>query len=116
VDYSQVGPGDFSPDTIVGSGTTFSAPAMIENNGRDIAVQGSGNALDIYWAPNNSDAWDPGTVAGPGTTYSEPAMVLNGDGVDMTAVGPDGSLYDYWAENGWATWSVGTVAPPGSVN
>jgi hypothetical protein len=83
--------------------------------GVDIAVQGNGNALDIYWAPNGSTTYDTGTVAGPGTTYSAPAMVLNGDGVDMTVAGPGGSLYDYFAVNGSATWSAGQVAPPGSV-
>jgi hypothetical protein len=90
---------------------------MIQNDGVDIAVQGNGNALDIYWAANGSDAWDTGTVAGSGTTYSAPAMVLNGDanGVHMTAAGPGGSLYDYYALNGSATWSAGTVAPAGSV-
>jgi hypothetical protein len=77
VAYSQVGPGDFSPDTVVGSGTTFSAPAILQNDGVDIAIQGSGNALDIYWSPNGTGTWDGGNVAASGTTYSAPVPAID---------------------------------------
>jgi len=89
---------------------------ILNGGGVDIAVQGSGNALDNYWVPDGTDPGHLEIVASSGSAFSAPAMVLNGSGVDMTAAGPNGSLYDYyWSQNPSTNWSAGMVAPPGSV-
>ncbi|MGD0247093.1 MAG: hypothetical protein ABSB59_43140 [Streptosporangiaceae bacterium] len=88
---------------------------ILNGNAVEIAVQGNGNALDTYWAPNGSDKWVTGTAADPDTTYSAPAMVPSGSGVDITAAGPGGSLYDYWSADGTGRWYNALVAPAGSV-
>jgi hypothetical protein len=89
---------------------------ILNGGGVDIAVQGSGNALDNYWVPDDTYPGHLEVVASSGSAFSAPAMVLNGSGVDMTAAGPNGSLYDYyWSQNPGTSWSAGMVAPAGSV-
>jgi hypothetical protein len=76
----------------------------------NIAVQGPGNSLLLYWQVNGASGWNTETVAGADTTFSAPSMNADGDDVNIAVQGPGNSLLFYWQVNGSSTWNSETVA------
>jgi len=115
--YSAIdGTSTWNPETVVGPGTTYSAPSMILNGSDlDVAVKGPDNTLVYYWAPIGDAQWTPVSVGLSGTTFSAPSMNLNGNEVNFTAMGSDNSLWFYWALDNSSVVHQELVAAGGSL-
>jgi len=113
--YYHATPGSkWASDTVAGSGTTYSAPAIaVRPTGEaDVVAMGPNNSLKYYHALPGKP-WSVNTIAGSGTTYSAPAIVVRSTGeADVVAQGPSQSLMYYNAMPG-KPWSSETI--PGSV-
>jgi hypothetical protein len=104
----------WSPTTLGGPNTAYSAPAVaVRSSGEiDVAVMGPDNSLSYYLLLPGSSTWLSTQVAGPLSTYSAPAMVVRSTGeADIAVQGPDNSLSYYVAWPGTA-WFSGTIAGP----
>jgi hypothetical protein len=63
---------------VAGSGTTYSTPVIIANNGSsNIVAEGPLNQLMFYWNINKSSQWTPESVPGAYLTNT-PAITTNG--------------------------------------
>ncbi len=106
-------------DTIAGSATTFSAPAIAVRAANpageaDVVAMGPNNSLMYYYATPGS-SWSSNTIAGPGTTFSAPSIAVRSTGeADVVAMGPNNSLMYYHATPG-SPWSSSTIAGPGTT-
>ena len=56
--WANDGSPTWKPETVAGSGTTYSAPSMIlDGSTINIAAMGKGNSLDFYWATIGTGTW-----------------------------------------------------------
>ena len=59
------GTGVWTPETIAGAGSAFSAPSMIlAGSDVDVAVEGPDESLVYYWAYTGGDQWTSVDIAG----------------------------------------------------
>jgi hypothetical protein len=100
------------PTQVAGPGTTFSAPAMIQDGSSTIiTAQGPSNSLDFYYVQNGTQNWAGYQVAGTiNEVSSAPSMLLNGSTIQVAAQGPGGSLNFFYVQNGSQTWYGQQVA------
>ncbi len=115
--WNIAGTAKWSEHAIAGQGTTFSAAAIVQDNGAamNVAAEGPNHSLDFYWSSNNLK-WNATPAAhSDGTVYSAPAIAVSKNvagskelGTYVVFEGPDNTLRDHWnvagkAANGWQT-------------
>lgn len=117
--WNVAGRATWSEHAIAGKGTTYSAPAIVQDNGpaMNVAAEGPHNSLDFYWSSNNTKWTATPAPHSDGTVYSAPAIAVSGNvdgsgslGTYVVVEGPDHSLRDYWNIAGVPTSGWQTVA------
>jgi hypothetical protein len=115
--WNIAGTSKWSEHAIAGKGTTFSAAAIVQDNGpaMNVTAEGPNHSLDFYWSSDNVK-WTAAPVShSAGTVYSAPAIAVSknvaGTGALGTYVafeGPGNILRAHWnvagkAASGWQT-------------
>ena len=63
----------------------------------EVAVQGPGNSLWLYWQTADAQWHGPLGIGGPGSAYSTPSVAFGATGLPtITVQGPGNSLWLYW--------------------
>jgi hypothetical protein len=117
IDWNQTwGSGGWTQEKDAGTGTTYSAPSVIESGGAtffgddfylEVAYEGPSNSLQLYWHGTGNNGSE--TVAGAGTTYSAPSIGAGNNSAGVTAEGPSHSLDFYWQSFGNSGWNQESV-------
>jgi hypothetical protein len=107
------GSATWHPETVAGPGTTYSAPAVIGNDGSaNVVAEGPNNTLTCYWQENGDNLWNPEPVQGS-ELEGQPVITTESfdgtDMVDIVAQGPVFGLESYVQVNTSGVWVFGNV-------